>query len=216
MRVGPKGTSEMSSTTFDGRQEDRGDRVISVQTEDKSPRSPSEDDLFGVLSNRRRRFTVHALKDEEGATKLGDVAEQVAAWEYDVDIEQLSYNERKRVYTALQQSHLPMMNDVGIVEFDKNRGVVKPTDFLDDIEVYMEVVHGNEIPWAVYYLGLSGIAASLMLATGVGAWPFVLLPDVAWGIAITVMFTVSAVIHTYFARGQRIGEQEKPPELRRE
>lgn len=176
----------------------------------------SDDDLFEVLSNRRRRYAVHALKREGGAAELGDVAEQVAAWEYDVDVEQVSYDERKRVYTALQQSHLPLMDEVGIVDFDKNRGVVQPTDSLDDIEVYMEVVQGNEIPWSVYYLGLSGIAASLMLAVGIGAWPFVLLPDVAWGIAITVMFTVSSIAHTYYARGQRIGEHEKPPELRRE
>jgi len=177
----------------------------------------SDDELFEVLANRRRRYAVHALKQEaEGAAELGDVAEQVAAWEYDVDVEQVSYEERKRVYTALQQSHLPMMDDAGIVEFDKNRGVVEPTATLEDIEVYMEVVQGNEIPWSVYYMGLSGVAVSLLVALGVGAWPFVLLPDLAWAIAITAMFTVSAVLHTYYARGQRIGEQEKPPELRQE
>jgi predicted transcriptional regulator len=176
--------------------------------------SLSDDDLFQVLSNRRRRYAVHALKGADGPAKIGDVAEQVAAWEYDVDVDQVSYNERKRVYTALQQSHLPMMDDVGIVEFDKNRGVVQPSDALDDIDVYMEIVQGNGIPWSVHYLGLSALAISLMLATIVGAWPVVLLPDVAWGVAITVMFTVSAIVHTYFARGQRIGEQEKPPELR--
>lgn len=159
---------------------------------------------------------MHALEQEGEAAELGDVAEQVAAWEYGVDVEQVSYEERKRVYTALQQSHFPMMDDAGIVEFDKSRGVVRPTDSLDDIEVYMEVVQGNEIPWSVYYLGLSGIAVSLLLALGVGLLPYPLLPDISWAIAITAMFTVSAVIHTYFARGQRIGEQEKPPELRRE
>lgn len=146
--------------------------------------------------------------------ELGDVAEQVAAWEYDVNVDQVSYEERKRVYTALQQSHLPMMDDAGIVTFDKNRGVVQPSTSLDDIEVYMEVVQGNEIPWTFYYLGLSGIAISLMFAGGVGAWPFVLVSDLALGIAVTTMFTVSAVLHTYYSRGQRIGEREKPPELR--
>jgi predicted transcriptional regulator len=176
----------------------------------------SDDELFEVLSNRRRRYTVHALEDTETAAEIGDVAEQVAAWEYDVDVEEVSYEERKRVYTALQQSHLPMMDDAGIVEFNKDRGLVEPTASLDDIEVYMEVVQGNEIPWSVYYLGLSGVAASLTAAAWLGAWPFALLPDVAWATAVTAMFAVSAIAHTYYARGQRIGESDKPPELRKE
>lgn len=182
---------------------------------EESPRI-SDDELFEVLSNRRRRYAVHALEATDGAAEIGDVAEQVAAWEYDVDVEGVSYEERKRVYTALQQSHLPMMDDAGIVEFNKNRGLVEPTESLNDIEVYMEVVQGNEIPWSVYYFGLSGVAASLTAAVGLGGWPFALLPDVAWATAITAMFAVSAVTHTYYARGQRIGETGKPPELRRE
>lgn len=196
----------------------QGDAPDAVTTESDEAESPSlsDDELFEVLSNRRRRYVVHALEEHGDTAEIGDVAEQVAAWEYDVDVEQVSYDERKRVYTALQQSHLPMMDDLGVVNFDKNRGVVEPTASLDDVEVYMEVVQGNEIPWSVYYLGLSGVALSLVFAVWMGAWPFVLLPDLAWGTAVTAMFTVSAVAHTYYARGQRIGKTEKPPELRRE
>ncbi|WP_243837898.1 hypothetical protein [Halobacterium sp. R2-5] len=181
---------------------------------DQSTDAPTEDELFDVLSNRRRRYAAHALKSEDGAMDLGDVAEQVAAWEYGVDVEQVSYEERKRVYTALQQSHLPMMDEAGVVDFDKNRGTVEPTPSLDDVEVYMDIVQGREIPWSVYYLGLSGVAVSLMAGVWVGAWPFAVLSDVAWGVAVTAMFAVSAVAHTYFARGQRIGETDEPPELK--
>ena len=176
----------------------------------------SEDDLFEILSNSRRRYALHALSSNDEEWEIGRLAEQVAAWEYDVAVEEVSYEERKRVYTALQQSHLPMMDEAGILEFNKDRGLVEPTASLNDIEVYMEVVQGNEIPWSVYYLGLSGVALSLVFAVWMGAWPFVLLPDLAWAVAVTAMFTVSAVAHTYYARSQRIGEADKPPELRRE
>ena len=183
--------------------------------EEGSTETPSEDDLFDVLSNRRRRYAVHALKREHGEADIGDVAEQVAAWEYGVDVEQVSYDERKRVYTALQQSHLPKMDEAGVVEFDKNRGTVEPTSALGDVEVYMDVVRGHEIPWSVYYLGLSAVGASLMAAVWLGAWPFTVLPDVAWGVAVVAMFAVSALAHTYYARSQRIGQTENPPELQR-
>jgi hypothetical protein len=190
--------------------------VTSGSDGEAEPPTLSDDDLFEVLSNRRRRYVVHALEEHGDTAEIGDVAEQVAAWEYDVDVEKVSYDERKRVYTALQQSHLPMMDNLGVLNFDKSRGVVEPTDSLDDVEVYMEVVQSDEIPWSVYYLGLSGVAVALVFAMSVGAWPLVLLPDLAAGVAVTVMFTVSAIAHTYYSRGQRIGETEKPPELRSE
>lgn len=207
----------MSSTSAPGHQNAGPNELATAPSDNGSSGELSDDELFEVLANRRRRYAVHALKQEaDEAAELGDVAEQVAAWEYDVDVEQVSYEERKRVYTALQQSHLPMMDDAGIIEFDKDRGVVEATTTLEDIEVYMEVVQGNEIPWSVYYLGLSGVAAALVLAVGLNAWPFHLLPMTGWMIAITAMFTVSAGIHTYYARNQRIGAHEKPPELRHE
>ena len=176
---------------------------------------PSEDDLFEVLSNRRRRFVVHALKREDAPTEIGDIAEQVAAWEYDTGVDQVSYDERKRVYTALQQSHLPKMDDVGVVEYDKSRGIVEPTGALEDVEIYMDIVQGNEIPWSKYYLGLAGLGVSLMIAVWANAWPFVLLPDAAWGTAITAALSVSAIAHTYYSSELRIGETERPPELER-
>jgi predicted transcriptional regulator len=203
--------ASVSQQRGQGEPSDATSAGLSTGDDDADP--PSQDELFDVLSNRRRRYAVHALKREHGPVELGDVAEQVAAWEYDVDVEQVSYDERKRVYTALQQSHLPMMDNAGVVEFDKNRGTVEATSALEDVEVYMDVVHGNEIPWSVYYLGLSGVAASLMAAVWAGAWPFSLFPDAAWGVAVVAMFAVSAVAHTYYARGQRIGETEAPPEL---
>lgn len=174
---------------------------------------PSEDEVFQVLANRRRRYTVHALKRADGRAEIGDIAEQVAAWEYDTEVDQVSYDERKRVYTALQQSHLPSMAEAGIVEFDKNRGVVEQTPALDEVDVYLEVVRDRDIPWSEYYLGLSAVAAALMAAVAVNAWPFRLLPDLAWGIAVAVAFAVSAVVHTYFARDLRVGETDRPPEL---
>jgi len=176
---------------------------------------PSEDELFEVLSNSRRRYAVHAIKREDGVTEVGDLAEQVAAWEYETDVEGVSYDERKRVYTALQQSHLPKMDEADIVEYDKNRGVVEPTPALGDVDVYLDVVRGREIPWSEYYLGLSGVAAALMAAVWVDAFPFALLPDIAWGVAVVAAFATSSAAHTYFAQELRIGESERPPELDR-
>ncbi|OYR41956.1 hypothetical protein [Halorubrum sp. Eb13] len=174
----------------------------------------SEDELFDVLANQRRRFAVHLLKrEEEDRIAIGDMAEQIAAWENGIETTEITGNERKRVYTALQQSHLPKMDEAGVVEFNKDRGVVEPTPALQNVDLYMDVVEGKEIPWSDYYLGLSGVAVALTGAVWLGAWPFVLLPDMAWTIAIVVAFAFSAMAHKYYTAEMKIGEPDDPPEL---
>ena len=192
--------------------------MTSVQQVDGGGAEPatdiSEDELFDVLANQRRRFAVHLLKREErDQIAIGDMAEQIAAWENGIDTAEVTGNERKRVYTALQQSHLPKMDDAGVVDFNKDRGIVEPTPALTDIDVYMDVVEGREIPWSTYYLGLSGVGVALVGAVWLNAWPFILLPDIAWAIAVVVAFTFSAITHKYYTAEMKVGESEEPPEL---
>ncbi|WP_435095939.1 DUF7344 domain-containing protein [Halorubrum sp. N11] len=192
--------------------------MASVQQVDGGSAEPatevSEDDLFNVLANQRRRFAVHLLKREEkDRLEIGDMAEQIAAWENGIDTAEITGNDRKRVYTALQQSHLPKMDEAGVVEFNKDRGIVEPTPALADVDLYMDVVEGKEIPWSTYYVGLSGVAAALAGAVWLGAWPFVLLPEFAWTIAIVVAFAFSAITHKYYTAEMKVGESDEPPEL---
>ena len=175
----------------------------------------SEDDLYEVLANRRRRFAVHLLKREsEDSVEIGEMAERIAAWENEVEVAEITGSDRKRVYTALQQSHLPKVDDAGVVKFDKDRGTVEPTPALEGVDLYMDVVEGRDIPWSEYYLGLSGIAVALTAAVWAGAWPFTLLPDTAWTLAIAVAFAFSAATHYYYSGEMRVGDGDDPPELR--
>ncbi|GAB3416235.1 hypothetical protein GCM10027435_13240 [Haloparvum alkalitolerans] len=183
-------------------------------TSEPSAPDLSEDELFDVLSNERRRFAVHLLKQSEDPMEIGAMAEQIAAWENDIDTAEITGNERKRVYTALQQSHLPKMDRAGVVEFNKSRGMIESTPALEDVDLYLDVVQGNEIPWSEYYLGLSAVATALVAALWVNAWPLVLLSDLAWTVAIVVAFAFSAVAHKYYSAGMRVGDTEEPPELR--
>lgn len=173
-----------------------------------------KDDLYEVLANRRRRYTVHALEGNDGPMELGTIAEKVAAWENDIDENRVSYKERKRVYTALQQSHLPMMEKKGVVEYDKPRGVVEAKPMLQDVDVYMEIIQGHEIPWSQYYIGLSLVSAGLIVAVSLNAWPFTLLSELSWAVFIVVVFLVSALGHWYYSTTLGGSGDEPPPELR--
>ncbi|MFC7046674.1 hypothetical protein ACFQH6_15815 [Halobacteriaceae archaeon GCM10025711] len=165
-----------------------------------------------MLSSRRRRYVLHyLLQQEAGASELRELTMQLAAWENDTTVEEVTSKQRMRVYTALRQSHLPKMDREGVLEFDAARGTVELTEEASQLEVYLDIVPHNEIPWSEYYLGLGVISTALVAAVWMGTFPFGLVPDLAWAGLISVLFVASAAFHTYHSREMRLGTDGKPP-----
>ena len=196
--------NQMSLSKTDAQQLPRSDHDDEV----------SHDDLFQVLSNPRRRYAVHLLEHEAETVELGSMASQIAAWENDQAVGEVTGAERKRVYTSLQQQHLPKMDELGIVEFNKNRGTVEPAPALEDVDLYLDVVSGKEIPWSEYYLGLSFVCAALVATVGAGVWPLTALSNFSWMVFIVVVFSTSAIAHNYYTYEMGANDEKKPPTLR--
>ena len=173
----------------------------------------TEDDLFSLLSNQRRRLAVHLLKQHDEPVDIGTMATKIAAWENNISEAEVTGDDRKRVYTALQQSHLPTMDEAGIVTFNKRRGIIEPKPALEDVELYLDIVKSHEIPWSEYYLGLAAVSFGVLAATWVNVWPFVLLPDIAWGGIIVTVLLISAVAHHLYMRSRKLGDVDNPPKV---
>ena len=162
---------------------------------------PSEDELFELLANRRRRYLIELLAGGTGRSDIGTMATRIAARENGVDVAAVTNEERKRVYTALQQSHLPKMDAAGIIEFDKQRGEITPQSGLDDTDSYLREMRRNETPWQRYYLGLTVVSLPIILAVWSGLWPFNLLSPLAWSVAIVAGFGCVSLLHDSGVRG---------------
>ncbi|WP_018258968.1 DUF7344 domain-containing protein [Halomicrobium katesii] len=132
----------------------------------------SQDTVFDVLSSARRRETIAILREEETPIELTTLAEIVAARENDTTVEELSSQDRKRVYVSLYQTHVPKLVDVGIVEHDADTGEVWLTSQAGAIEPYL---HNPEQSrrWHRYYLVVAVVGGLAFLATSFGALPFV-------------------------------------------
>lgn len=189
--------------------------VASSGSEDDADSSLSRDLVFDVLKNRRRRYALHYLKQQEDSVQLSDLAEQVAAWENNTTVDAISAAERKRVYTALYQSHLPKLDDVGIIQYNQNRGIVELSDAAAQLDVYLELVSKDDIPWSKYYLGLAIVGMAVVTAAWLELSPFSMFSDIVWAVLIVIAFTASAAAHTYYTQHKRIGSADTPPELDR-
>ena len=177
--------------------------------------SLSEETVFDVLSNKRRRFTIHALKHADGAMPVKRISERVAAWEHGIDVDAVDYDQRRNVHSTLKRTHLPMLKENGVIEYDAEANLVEPTAALNDLDIYIEVLRGREIPWNQYYLGLAGLAAVTLLAVQAGVPGFAALEPLAVSVFTVTVFTVSAIAHYYYGERARLGKKEKPPELRK-
>jgi len=164
-----------------------------------------------MLSNRRRRYALHWLRQHDRAA-IGELSERVAAWETDQPVESLTADERKRVYTSLQQFHLPKMDEKGIVEFDERAGVVELGDDASEVDIYLEVTDRYDVPWSLYYLGLTGVGTALAALSWAGVGPFGGVSDAGLVAFVLTALGLSALAHTAITRKMRLGREGPPPE----
>ena len=97
----------------------------------------STDTVFHLLQNDRRRAALRYLRAADGPVDVGDLAEAIAAAEQDTTVTGLSAQQRQRVYISLYQTHLPKLDDCGVVEYRKNRGVVRRRPAADQLDRYL-------------------------------------------------------------------------------
>lgn len=166
-----------------------------------------KNEVFSLLSNQRRRYVLHVCEVADTPIGISELSERVASMEYGKEREKLDSDERKRVYTAMKQTHLPAMEKAGVIEYDGRE--VRLTDKADEVEVYMDVVPSGSLPWSYYYLGLSLISSLVLVGVWAGVYPES-VPDLFWAGLIVVAFGVSSIYHAY--RSIRLNEFEESPE----
>jgi len=173
----------------------------------------SADDVYKVLSYRRRRYAVHHLKQIDEPVSVGDLAEQVSAWENSKPIKDLNSQERKRVYVSLYQSHLPTLAEMGIIEYNDERGIVELADGVKNIDVYIEVVPDRNIPWSVFHFGLAAAFSIILLFIRTGVSVFDQISILWVSVFAAAAYGIAAIAQALQQRRAKLGDEGPPPEV---
>jgi hypothetical protein len=107
-----------------------------VSSDSSGAEQLSADEVYDILSNQRRRFVLCYLL-ERGETTLRELSEVIAAWENGVDRKAVTRDQRKRVYTALHQTHLVRLDDHEVLEYERGGKSVRPRDRIDRFEPFL-------------------------------------------------------------------------------
>lgn len=85
------------------------------------------DAIFDALADERRRSVLGLVLGRSGATTLDELADHLLAAGH-VTPGATDANERDRLRCRLYHADLPTLQEAGIVEFDRTRNEVRPTD----------------------------------------------------------------------------------------
>lgn len=163
----------------------------------------SDDECFELLSNHRRRYVLQYLREQQNSATLSELSDQIAAWENEKTIEDVTPTERKRVYTSLQQIHLPQMAEMGVIRYDDSDKTVEVGPSVEDIDVYLDVVRERDVPWSRLYLTLALANAILLIGVGLNIPPLTSLTDLGWAFVTVTVFLVAALSHAYHIEKRR-------------
>ena len=117
------------------------------------------DQVFEILKNQRRRYLLQYLQEHDAPVSLSDLSEQLAAWENGKEVRAITSSERKRLYVGLYQCHLPKMDGMDIVDFNKPRGIIEPGKNIEMLFPYLDAPRATaDTGFSRYYVGLSILA----------------------------------------------------------
>lgn len=165
-----------------------------LRTDDPLP----ETDIHEILSNDRRRLVLEHLRDHPREVSLRDLAERIA--EAETNESPPPNNIRNSVYVSLHQSHLPRLDEMGLVDYDVDRKTISLRKPARQANIYMEVVTRYGITWSTYYRTLGTIAMLTVVLSAVDAPLVSMLGPLPWATLFLVVVGVSTAYQLWSRR----------------
>jgi hypothetical protein len=156
----------------------------------------SREKMYELLSNRRRQYVVECVSTNE-RLDFSELVDYVAAQENDIAEDQLESEQRKRVYTALRQAHLPKLDDADVIDFARQRGTVQAAEHTETALEYLSFTPGRERRYSYSYLGLSIGGFGIAGLHGAGIPLLGTVPTIYLVAAICFLVGFVATLHIY-------------------
>ena len=164
-----------------------------------------EGTLHDILRNERRRHAIESLRESDGLADVSDLAESIAASESGSDPPPT--NKRQSVYVSLHQTHLPKLDDLGIVSYDPDDRTVELLDRVEQVEVYMEVVPQYALSWGEFYFAWGVLGLVTLLGVGIGVPLLSELTPAIVSAGFSLGLIIAAAYHVYSQQDRVVFER---------
>ena len=171
-----------------------------MSVSDREPLTP--DDVFEILSNHRRRMVLYYLRQHGDSAGVKELAEEIAAMENDVPVDELTSQQQKRVYVSLYQTHLPKMAETNVIDYDKDEGIVSLTEQTSDIDDYLTTGGQPTYPWRIHYAILTAVGGAVLILSLVNAPIFEAFSPLWTAVGLLVLYAASGLLQYWYRQQQ--------------
>ena len=124
----------------------------------------TKDEVFEVMSSSRRRLILYHLHRRGGRAELRELARDTAEAETEGKVDD---GVVKRFYISLYQTHVPKLEEVGLVRYDGDTKEVTLTERVEDVANVLNATESSGRRWPAYYGALAvlgGVIAVVQLS----------------------------------------------------
>jgi len=151
----------------------------------------SASEIHDVLRNDRRRLVLERLRATGNAETVSDLAEHIGGVE--AGESPPPRNVRQSVYVSLHQTHLPKLDELGIVDYDPDGKTVELAANAEDLETYLDVGSEDGGLSPTHYLGLGLLGGVALLGAVAGVPGLVAVGPGAIGLGLSAALVAAAL-----------------------
>jgi len=82
------------------------------------------DGVFTALGHPRRRYLLYTLVNGSSEAPLADLAANIAAWELEKSVSEVTDAEQRDVHISLYHSHIPKLSSLGVVDYHEAENII--------------------------------------------------------------------------------------------
>lgn len=172
------------------------DRSKEITERDRDrPNEITERTVVKAIRNQRRRYAFYYLHKRGEPVALEDVVLRVAAWEACTTPEEVKSPRRRSVYTSLYQTHLPHLEERGLVTFDRENNRIASR--LDDADFEFLLANDplTEVAWHRVDLVLAVGSVVLLALARYDVPPFEGLSVPFVAVVSVLLFALAGILH---------------------
>lgn len=175
--------------------------------------------VYAILANERRRRALEQLGSVGGVVTVHELSELVAS--HETGGSPPPKRCRESVYTSLVQTHLPKLEDLGVIEYDRETQTIELSRHARDVSLYTEIVATNGVTWSELYRALGIVSLTVLLAALLGTPIVAAVDPMLWTSLFLAAFAVAGTYQLWLNRFSvlrqfRTGRRNTPRPRRRD
>jgi len=96
------------------------------------------DEVFAGLGHPRRRYLLYTLVNGSSEAPLPELAANIAAWEQQKPVAEVTDAEQRDVYISLYHCHIPKLAALGIVEYQEAENIIVRAVNTDQVQAVLD------------------------------------------------------------------------------